>query len=157
MHIGYMYICARQDSCSHSKETMCVLHVSVQQFRSDGKGTSCIVCILGILLCMALYTQIDMYVYIFYAWVLNSVLCRRYSSTCIYRCVLYIDMYMSILYMQVLNGCHAVTECVSCRLTSVYMYLHACTVQFVCTQTDICMYNVHYTFFTCRCSMSVSH
>ena len=35
------------------------------------------------------------------------------------------------------------TEFVSCRLTSVYMYLHACTVQFVCTYMDICMYNVH--------------
>ena len=34
-----------QDSCSHSKETMCVLHVSVQQLRSDGRGTLCIVCI----------------------------------------------------------------------------------------------------------------
>ena len=52
----------------------------------------------------------------------------------IYRCVLYIDMY--ILYMQVLNECHAVTEFVSCRLTSI---LHACTVQFVCTHMDVCI------------------
>ena len=51
MHIGYMYIGAQQDSCSHSKETMCVLHVSVQQLR-DGEGTLCIMCILGILLHM---------------------------------------------------------------------------------------------------------
>ena len=59
MHIGYMYIDTQQDSCSYSKETMCVLHVSVQQLRSDGKGTLCILCILGILLCtcMALYTH----------------------------------------------------------------------------------------------------
>ena len=82
-------------------------------------------------------------------------------STCMYCPVcmhthgrMHVQCTLYILYMQVLNGCLAVTEFVSCRLTSVYMYLHACTVQFVCTH--ICMYNVHYTFFTCRCSMSVS-
>ena len=91
----------------------------------------------------SVHTQIDMYVYIFYAWVLNSVLCHQYTSTCtcIYRCVLY--MYMYILYMQALNECHAVIKFVSCRLTSVYMYLHAYTVPFVCTHMDVCMYNVH--------------
>ena len=46
----------------------------------------------------------------------------------------------AVLYMQVLNERHAVTEFVYCRLTSVYMYLHACTVQFVCTHME---YNVH--------------
>jgi hypothetical protein len=44
-----------------------------------------------------------------------------------------------ILYMQVLNECHAVTEFVSGWLMSVYMYLHACTVQFVCTHMDVCI------------------
>ena len=88
--------------------------------------------------------HIDMYVYTFYAWVLNSVLCRQYTSTCtcIYRCVLYIDMY--ILYMQVLNECHTVTEFVSCRLTSI---LHACTVQFVCTHMDVCITMYIYTLY----------
>ncbi len=53
-------------------------------------------------------------------------------------------MYIYILYMQVLNGCLAETEFLSCRLTYVYMYLHACTVQFVCTHyMDVCMYTVY--------------
>ena len=42
-------------------------------------------------------------------------------------------MYIYILYMQVLNGCLTVTEFVSCRLTSVYMYL---PVQFVYTHME---------------------
>ena len=49
-------------------------------------------------------------------------------------------MYIYILYMQVFNECLTVTEFVSCRLTSVYMYL---PVQFVYTHMDVCMYNVH--------------
>ena len=49
-------------------------------------------------------------------------------------------MYIYILYMQVLNECLTVTKFVSCRLTSVYMYL---PVQFVYTHMDVCMYNVH--------------
>ena len=61
---------------------------------------------------MTLYTQIDMYEYIYYARVLNSVLCRQYTSTCtcIYRCVLYMDIYMYILYMQVLDECLAASD-----------------------------------------------
>ena len=47
-----------------------------------------------------------------------------------------ITMYIYILYMQVLNECHAVTEFVSCRLQSI---LHACTVPFVCTHMDVCI------------------
>ena len=35
------------------------------------------------------------------------------------------------------------TEFVSGRLTSVYMYLPACTVRFACTHMDVYMYNVH--------------
>ena len=63
-------------------------------------------------------------------------------------------MYIYILYMQVFNECLTVTEFVSCRLTSVYMYL---PVQFVYTHMDVCMIvQCSYTFFTCRCSMGVS-
>ena len=64
------------------------------------------------------------------------VLCSLHAHTWTYACT----MYIYILYMQVLNECLAVTEFVSGRLTSVYMYL---PVQFVCTHMDICMYNVH--------------
>ena len=62
-------------------------------------------------------------------------------STCTwtYACT----MHIYILYMQVLNRCLAVTEFVSGRLTSVSMYLPACTVRFACTHMDDCMYNVH--------------
>ena len=57
-----------------------------------------------------------------------------------------ITMYIYILYMQVLNECLTVTKFVSCRLTSVYMYLHACT---VCMHTHgrmhvQCTYNIIY-------------
>ena len=69
-----------------------------------------------------------------------------YAHTWTYACT----MYIYILYMQVLNGCLAVTEFASWRLTSVHMYL---PVQFVYTHMDV---QCTYTFFTCRCSMSVS-
>ena len=65
-----------------------------------------------------------------------------------------ITMYMYILYMQVLNECHTVTEFVSGWLMSVYMYLHACN---VCMHTHVRMHvQCTYTFITCRCSMGVS-
>ncbi len=47
-------------------------------------------------------------------------------------------MYMYILYMQVLNGCHAVTEFVSCRLTSVYMYMHVLCSLYAHIWTYVC-------------------
>ena len=73
-----------------------------------------------------------------------------YVHTWTYACT----MYIYILYMQVLNECLAVKEFVSCRLTSVYMYLRACT---VCMHTHGRMHvQCTYTFFTCRCSMGVS-
>ena len=62
-----------------------------------------------------------------------------------------------ILYMQVLNECHAVTEFVSCRLTSVYMYPHACTVQFVCTNMDICITMYIYILYMQVLNEYVSH
>ena len=109
--------------------------MSVQQLRSDGKGTLCIVCILGILLC----TQIDMYVYIFCAWVLNSVLWRRYTSTCTFiyctlTCTFFTFSAQSL--HSVLNECHAVTEFVSCRLMSIHVY--TCMYCAVCMHTHGC-------------------
>ena len=51
-------------------------------------------------------------------------------------------MYTYILYMQVLNECHAVTEFVSCRLTSVScMYcLYAHTWMYACTMYIYILY-----------------
>ena len=71
------------------------------------------------------------------------VLCSLYAHTWTYAWT----MYICILYMQVLNRCLAVTEFVSCRLTSIYcaVYMH----------THGHMHVQSYTFFTCRCSMSV--
>ena len=57
--------------------------------------------------------------------------------------VLFVCTHMDVcitmyIYMQVLNGCLAVTEFVSSRLTSVYMYLHACTVLYAHTWMCAC-------------------
>ena len=64
-------------------------------------------------------------------------------STCMY-CVVCMQTHGRIHYNVHIHSLHAgaqeclaVTEFVSCRLTSVYMYLHACTVLFVCTHMDV--------------------
>ena len=121
------FVCTHMDACMYNDS----LHAGAQWvFCSDR------VCVLQVDVCMHVSTC------------MYCPVCMHTHGRMHVQCT---------LYMQVLNGCLAVTEFVSCRLTSVYMYIHACTVQFVWTHMDVCMYNVHIQFFTCRCSLGVSH
>ena len=101
----YMYLraCTVQFACTHMDVCMYNVHLYMQVLNG------CLaVCVL----------QVDVCIHV------STCMYCLYVHTCTYACT----MYIYILYMQVLNGCLAVTEFVSWRLTSVYMYLRACTV-----------------------------
>ena len=103
---------------------------------------------------MTLYTQIDMYEYIYYARVLNSVLCCQYTSTCtcIYRCVLYMDiymyMYMYILYMQVLDECSCSDRQTRCP-ADVYIHVSTCTRIYRCVLYSCVYIHIHNMYIIC--------